>query len=326
MSFKLALTLALALLAPAPSHAQEGQTPPKDEQKVIEDFVNTRGAIFERPGRKKPTPRQRPSQARPGRKGSAASAATKKGAGAPPAAPAKTTPADAASPQTPPPAGESPAVKDEGTPAAQAGPPRPIGLGYTLYMNDDDSNVVVVDASREFKEGDQIRIQLETTIDGFLYIFQTEDGGSPLMLFPNAALEQGRNNVAANSREFYPLDPGDSFEFDARPAAVRLYFVVSRNALPGVPVGEELVKFCGEREECYWNPSASEWERIKAAGAGDQPVEAKNGQLAGLRVPAPAPATRGLKLKKGEPAPAFVRVNQRPETDVLVTTLDLVHK
>lgn len=328
MSFKLPLTLALALLAAAHPHAQEGRQPPQDDQKVIEDFVNTRGVVFERPGRKKPTPKQQAPQARPGRKG-AASAASKKGKGARPAAADKTTTAaGAASPQTPAGADESAAFKNtSATAAAAPGPPKPIGLGYTLFMSDEDANAVVVDAAREFKAGDQIRLLLETNTDGFLYIFHTEDGRSPQMLFPHAALERGRNNVAAHSREFFPADPSYGFVFDERPAAERLYVVVSRKALAGVPVGEELLKFCGgEREDCYWKPSAPEWERIKAGGGGARSVEAKNWQLAGRRTAAPAAGTRGVRLKKGEPAPAVVRMGDRPETDVLVTTIDLVHK
>jgi len=266
MSFKLPLTLLLFVLASAPPRAQEGQPPRQDDQKVIENFVNARGATPKQPARKK-------------------------------------------------------------TAAASPAASKPIGLGYTLYMNDEDSNALIVDATREFKAGDQIRIQLESNTDGFLYIFHTEDGRSPQMLFPHAALAQGVNAVAAHSREFFPADPSYGFVFDERPAAERLYVVVSRKALAGVPVGEELLKFCGgEREDCYWKPSASEWERIKAGGAGARSVEAKNPQRAGTRTAAPAAATRGVKLKKGEPAPAVVRVNDRPETDVLVTTIDLVHK
>jgi len=326
MSFKLPLTLALALFAAASSHARgrEGEPPRQDDRKVIEDFVNTRGAAPERPGEKKPTPKQRPSQTRAGGKRAAASSASKKGKGARPAAGDKATAADASAAQQAP-ADEGAAIENASAPAAAPVGPKRIGLGYTLFMSDEDSNAFVVDTAREFKAGDQIRIQLETNVDGFLYIFHTEDGRSPQMLFPHAALEQGRNNVAAHSREFFPADPSYGFVFDERPAAERLYVVVSRKALPGVPTGEELLKFCGgEREDCYWKPSAAEWERIRAGGTGARPVEVKNRQAAGTR--RAAPATRGVKLKKGEPAPAVVRLNDRPETDVLVTTIDLVHK
>jgi len=205
--------------------------------------------------------------------------------------------------------------------------PKPIGLGYTLFMNDEAANPVVVQATREFKSGDQIRVQLETNTDGFLYIFHTEDGRSPQMLYPHAALDAGRNWVAAHSRQFFPADLTYGFVFDEKPAAERLYFVFSRQPLRGVPTAEDLTAFCGgAREDCHWKPGAAEWEKIKAGAAGVRAFEARNTQLSSLRAGPTLAGTRGLKLQKGEPAPAFVRMNERADADVLVATVDLVHK
>lgn len=302
MSFKISNALALlAILVPAASLplAQEAQ-PDRDGQKVIEDFVRTRGVIFEESRKKKPATKA-PARPRQGRKSSPASA-RKQG----------TRPADTTAAQTL---------------NASADAPKPIGLGYTLFMNDEAGNPVLAEASREFKAGDQIRVQLETNADGFLYIFHTEDGRNPQMLFPHAALEGGRNWVAAHSRQFFPSDLTYGFVFDEKPAAERLYFVLSRQPLRGVPAAEDLTAFCGgAREDCYWKPGAAEWEKIKAGAAGVPAVEARNTRLADLRPGSPLAGTRGLKLQKGEPAPAFVRINERAEADLLVATVDLIHK
>ena len=217
--------------------------------------------------------------------------------------------------------------KGSQTSDAPSDAPKPIGLGYTLFMNDEAANPVVVEASREFKAGDQIRVQLETNTDGFLYIFHTEDGRGPQMLFPHAALEGGRNWVAAHSRQFFPSDLTYGFVFDENPATERLYLVLSRQSLRGVPTAEDLTAFCGgAREDCYWKPDAAEWEKIKAGAAGVRALEARNTQLSSLRAGPPLAAARGLKLQKDEPAPAFVRMNERADADVLVATIDLVHK
>jgi hypothetical protein len=170
-------------------------------------------------------------------------------------------------------------------------------------------------------------VQLETNTDGFLYIFHTEDGRSPQMLYPHAALDGARNWVAAHSRQFFPSDLTYGFVFDEKPATERLYVVVSRRPLPGVPTAEDLLAFCGgAREDCHWKPGPAEWEKIRAGASGVRAVEARNTQLAALRASAPAAATRGLQLQKGEPAPAFVRMNERADADLLVTTIDLVHR
>lgn len=319
MSFKLSKSIALLVTlttASALPLAQEAQ-PGQDGQKVIEDFVQTRGVIFEEARKKKPAAKA-PSRPPRGRKNPAASA-RKQG----------TKPADTTTAATKADSKEKAAEAHDGarTSNASADAPKPIGLGYTLFMNDEAANPVVVEASREFKANDEIRVQIETNADGFLYIFRTEDGRDPLMLFPHVEVEAGRNWVAAHSRQFFPSDLTYSFVFDEKPAAERLYFVLSRQPLRGVPTAEDLIAFCGGvREDCHWKPGAAEWEKIKAGAAGERAVEARNTLLANLRAGAPLAGTRGLKLHKGEPAPAFVRMNERAEADILVATLDLVHK
>ncbi|HEV2859894.1 MAG TPA: DUF4384 domain-containing protein [Pyrinomonadaceae bacterium] len=321
MSFKLSNAFALLFLfvsASALPLAQEAQ-PRQDEQKVIDDFVQTRGVIFEDSRKKKAATTKAPARPQQGRKNPPASA-RKQG----------TKPADATTAAAKPGAEVRGSEEADGTTASKAsadGAVKPIGLGYTLFMNDEAANPVVVEASREFKAGDQIRVQLESNADGFLYIFHTEDGRDPQMLYPHAALEAGRNWVAAHSRQFFPSDLTYGFIFDDRPATERLYFVLSRRPLRGVPTAEDLTAFCGgAREDCYWKPGAAEWEKIKAGAAGVRAVEARNTQLATSRAASPLAGTRGLKLQKGEPAPAFVRMNERADADILVTTLDLVHK
>src|SRR5262249_7336415 len=46
-----------------------------------------------------------------------------------------------------------------------------IALGYTIFMRDVNGRAVRVDPSREFHNGDRIRISLEPNIDGYVYVF-----------------------------------------------------------------------------------------------------------------------------------------------------------
>lgn len=313
------LIASLFILAssPALTPAQEAQpTPTPDGQKVIEDFTQTRGVIFVESGKKSPPkPASRPQ---PARKGSAA-AGPKQGAKP---APGPTPPADAAAPKADA-AGKQAGPADATLVKASL---RPIGIGYTLLMNDEARNPVVVDTTREFKEDDAVRLELETNTDAYLYVFNTEDGRNPVMLLPNVKHDGGNNWVAAHSRQYFPADLDYGFIFDDKPATERLYIIVSRKPLEGVPTGQDLLTFCGAAEECHWKPSPAEWDRIKAGADGVRTVASRNTQLARLHPNAPAPALRGMKLKKTDPAPAFVRMNERPEADVLVATIDLVHK
>jgi hypothetical protein len=187
-----------------------------------------------------------------------------------------------------------------------------------------------VKPGREFKSGEELRIVLETNTDGYLYIFNTENGVNPEMLYPNNRIDGGANAIAAHARDFVPADMGSGFVFDDVPAVERVYIILSRRPLAGVPTGEALLDLCGGalREDCYWKPTSAQWDAIKAGSPGGGRVrESQNTQLASLQMPAQGGGmTRGLKVKKTEPAPSVVRVNDSPTADVLVTTVDLVHK
>src|ERR1041385_7375121 len=63
--------------------------------------------------------------------------------------------------------------------ANTASPAEAIGLGYTLYLRDVNGRAVRVEPTREFHNGDRIRISLEPNIDGYLYVFHTEGDGAP---------------------------------------------------------------------------------------------------------------------------------------------------
>jgi hypothetical protein len=351
MRFKLfAGLLALALLTPfvAPLSAQDS-TPQQDDQDIIDDFVTTRGAAFgERP--KKPanantSGHTQPKKAAKSPAGDLA-AGNKKGGGS--VGFKKTTPprekvaTNTANKNTAGPggtnantnAGAPDAGKQaDGAPAVEASaeaPGGPIGLGYTILSVAGDGSNTVVDSARVFTAGDRIRIALETNADGFLYIFDAEDDGPvPVMLYPNAALDGGANKIAAHARDFFPTDLRYSFEFDNAVAIEHLYIIFARRPLADVPVGAALVALCGaaDRADCEWRPAPELWSRIKAAAAAGRVVESHNNDLAKAQAPIPtASLSRGIKVKKNEPAPSVVRMNASAETDVLLTKIKLVHK
>src|SRR5438128_729073 len=64
-----------------------------------------------------------------------------------------------------------------------------IGLGYTLYMRDANGRGVRVEPGREFHNGDSVRLSLEPNVDGYLYIFDIENDGTPNMIYPDARLD-----------------------------------------------------------------------------------------------------------------------------------------
>ncbi len=203
-----------------------------------------------------------------------------------------------------------------------------IGLGYSLYMRDDQGNAIRVDPSREFRAGDRIRLALETNTDGYLYIFHTENDGEPQMLYPDARLEKGDNRIEAHVPYEIPWnEPGveNWFKFDANPANERLYVVVTREPLPGVPTGDQLVNYCGQNR-CPWRPPVGAWAQLKASGEAkvglvkSKSYGQKQSQTEQVAV------TRGIGLEQSAPEPSVIRMNASSNLPVLVTAVDLIHR
>jgi len=206
--------------------------------------------------------------------------------------------------------------------------PTALGLGYTLYKRDSVGNAVRVDPSQEFHAGDRIRLSLETNTDGYLYIFHTENDGEPEMLYPDVRLGQGNNKIEAHVPYEIPWnEPGveNWFKFDANPANERLYVVVTRQPLPGIPVGSALVNYCGQNR-CPWQPPVGVWAQVKSSGQAKVGVvrSAKYGQKQSQ--PEREATTRGLGLDQAAPEPSVIRMNVSSNAPILVTAVELIHR
>ena len=220
-------------------------------------------------------------------------------------------------------------------PASAEEKPPGIALGYTLFMRAPTGEAKRVSATREFKSGDSVRIVIETNTDGYLYIFNAENDGDALMIFPNAKLQRGANFVRAH----VPYEIPSSAEadenlrwlsFDDRPATERVYFIVARKPLDGVPAGEALVRWCAESssEACAWSPKAKHWDEIKKWANRREQVATSRATDEG-RAETPAEheaATRGLGLSADAPLPSVIYMITSANADVLVATVDLIHR
>ncbi|MGH9720242.1 MAG: DUF4384 domain-containing protein [Bryobacteraceae bacterium] len=122
-------------------------------------------------------------------------------------------------------------------PAPKAAPqPAPVrrrvGLKYRLQLHD-GVLTADVDPSREFRSGDEIRLHVESNIDGYLYIVQKGSSGIAKVLFPAAEINGGSNAVRRGIP--YPVPAEGFFQFDQNPGEERLTVIVSRVALESVP-------------------------------------------------------------------------------------------
>jgi Domain of unknown function (DUF4384) len=330
--------LALATLA-ALSSAQARQQPEQQQdEKVIDDFVTTRGVVFDTAKPTKPKPSTQPQRRNSAggatasskgsvgavsstKKGTTTTTGQKKGA-------VQSNSVEVAS-DGPADSGSDGGTVADGAKILNASTPGPIALGYTIYMKDEQGALFRIDPSREYRTGDNIALELETNTDGYLYIFDAENGKNPLMLYPNVQLDAGSNAVGAHVRETYPADAAVAFTLTPPAATEHIYVVISREPLAGVPTGEALATYCAKSgEDCYWRPTTAQWARIVAGAADRHVTEAKSTQLAqaDTRPVAPVALARGIKIKKTEPKPSVVRVNDSPAAKMLVTKIEIAHK
>ena len=211
-------------------------------------------------------------------------------------------------------------------------PVQPIGLGYTLFMRDLSGRSVRIEPSHEFHSGDRVRISLEPSIDGYLYVFHTEGDGQPEMIYPDARLDGGENWIEAHvPMEVPSSEQSDDryhwFVFDNNPATERLYVVVTREPLPAVPTGAELVKFCAaNKDKCPWRPFSEIWTQVQDASRAEVRVVTSKTFGQSQTEKEQVATTRGLGLDQSAPQPAVIRMNAVTNAPVLVTVLELIHK
>src|ERR1041385_5026033 len=201
---------------------------------------------------------------------------------------------------------------------------QPIALGYTMFMRDVNGRAVRIDPTREFHNGDRIRISLEPNIDGYLYVFHTEGDGQPEMIFPDARLEGGENWIEAH----VPMDVPSTVESDERlkwfqfygnAATEHLFVVLTREPLPDVPIAETLTALCSaNKNDCPWHPSADVWGRIQQAAKADVKVVTSKSSGEAQTEKEQVATTRGLGLDQTAPQPSVIRMSATTGAPVLV--------
>ena len=207
-----------------------------------------------------------------------------------------------------------------------------LGLGLTLFIRDSNGLAVRVDPNHEFQKGDRVRVLLETNADGHLYIFNTTDDGDPVMIYPDSQLDEAGNFIQAHVPFEIPSSVSAEerlrwLTFDEHAGTEQLYFVFTREPLAGVPIEDDLIKYCGaNKAQCAWHPAAELWARLKKEM--ETPLKVDNAQKFGRAQSASehTAATRGIGLAKDDPEPSLVMMSASSGPSLLVTALELLHK
>ena len=207
-----------------------------------------------------------------------------------------------------------------------------LGLGVTLFTRDANGLAVRVDPSHEFRKGDSVRVLLETNADGFLYIFNTTNGGSPVMIYPSAEIDEGGNYVQSHVPFEIPSGAATEerlrwFRFDQYAGTERLYFVFTRQPLPGIPIEDDLTARCRQNASaCPWKPAPEIWAQVQVKIASPLKTDKANNYGRAQTSSEHVATTRGLGLSQEDPEPSLIMMTVSKDANSLVTSLDLIHK
>lgn len=216
-----------------------------------------------------------------------------------------------------------------GTPA-KVNTPR-MGLGLTLFMRDSNGLAVRTDPSHSFRKGDHVRFLIETNADGYLYVFNTTDGGQPVMLYPDPELDEAGNYFQAHVPFEIPSSVAAEerlrwLTFDEHPGAEKIYFVFTREPLSAVPIEDDLITYCRDNDaKCPWHPGSDTWAQIQSEL--NEPIKvAKVKGVGGAQTSAEhRAATRGIGLNRDDPEPSLIMLTASTSKNMLVAAVDLVH-
>jgi hypothetical protein len=102
------------------------------------------------------------------------------------------------------------------------------GMTIVVFKND-GGTLVPVAPNSEFKEGDQVKLQFQSTFDGFVYVVNIEPNGKRCLMFPHP--EATDNSVRADEK--YDLPPGTlAMVFDSEKGTEVLQVIMSRTRIP----------------------------------------------------------------------------------------------
>lgn len=188
-----------------------------------------------------------------------------------------------------------------------------LGLGYTVFLKVVGADFTRVDPQRAFHTGEAVRLLLETSRDGFVYIFNQTNDGKPQMIFPNAQVQGGDNFIRAHYPVWVP-DTGE-IEFYGQAGTEKLTIVFSEQPLPGLPRTSELSGAENQPvpDELFQQVTRSvATRRDVRIGAGRRITRAEN--------------SREVKLRRSDPPPDAILVCRNPKEQRIVATVTLLHR
>lgn len=107
----------------------------------------------------------------------------------------------------------------------------PLGLRYAVLKRDASGVYREVDPDTTFRTGDSIRLEVESNINGYLYVVTQGTSGQWQLLFPRPEVAGGSNRVQPHVKVNVPGDKG-AWKFDEHAGTEKLFVVLARQPEP----------------------------------------------------------------------------------------------
>jgi hypothetical protein len=115
-------------------------------------------------------------------------------------------------------------------------------LQWHLIQRLDDDTKEEADSSKEFQNGDKLKLAITTNQSGYLYIVNQPQGKDGVLLFPDLRINKGQNYVLKNKEYIVPAycqdfaDPEDCWFKMTPPAGTETMIVIfSRDKITTLP-------------------------------------------------------------------------------------------
>jgi hypothetical protein len=102
---------------------------------------------------------------------------------------------------------------------------KPLGVRYAVLRRGDDGQYSEASGDETFRSGDRIRLRVEVSETGYLYVIHRGSSGAWKALFPTPDLPGG--NLVENGKQ-YDMPAPHVFLFDDRKGTERLFLVFAR--------------------------------------------------------------------------------------------------
>lgn len=208
-------------------------------------------------------------------------------------------------------------IAEPKTPARPASTVKPLGLGYTLLLRDASSHFVHASAKRLFKKGEAIRLLVESSHDGYLYVFHQQNNGTPRMIFPTWKVDQGRNRILEHVPFLIPA--GAELVIGDEPATETLTLLVLSRPLTELPAGAELR---GKEDVVVPADLFQRVSKPTLQRRDEHVVEGTPATIGGDK----DGRTPGLKLRTYDESPDYIVLNRDPIETRLVLAVQVTHK